>query len=1629
MSHIIVTHNSAANCVVFAGTSNPVYFNACLTALIDEEDNTLINVRNNQKTLDASTPIWEFYRVPYTEFADAQGNPFPTPTDAIEYINQEANVSITDAVEFSATDVIQFTRDATETTVLWSTGAAFPVNAIVANLEVSGLIAVRQHSGGSILATGIYPANVQITGLAANASPQDVVNAMNSLFSVTPAGAGSSGGTIYVPVETGAPITVNTQEGVDPIGDNILAVGTSGQHNSRLWSTETIDEPGEFFTIRMAYHGQFGLGLYSVSDGDLVEITNDSGNGHSGYKWSQWFYDYGSYIGPWTLYGSSPSFSYGPGWLGSDQSKYFRYATNEQADLVSGVGVLFKVGITVEGYAAVWYWNSEIGDWVMTARSNYILPEGQYGFMAKLSSGAVQVVGGTGNEILRYAVDPVAPTLNYRYIESPDGSFHYPLFATAEEANYVSNLGLSHQHIYVDDPTNTVWHMPEEGSMDQASAPVDAAGIVYTEIPTEDDSLYGPSDLTLQDLTFGENEVVNAQIVPQDTPATVTGLPAGLTYYAGFLQGTTGYVSSSKDHIVTVTRSNGYGTNVQRFTLTIQDNASLADLASVTEYQGNFVQPNRMVLSEDALVQYDVLLSEGQQITYSYASGQNPPTIGILNSTGVAALASFDPDTDTLGAVAGASGNNFAETLHWALRYVSFGGDIGGSSEKHALVGWQDNTVQTGSTQNINATFRLSYEVDTVHGSNHHIVLYRDGVEILRSNDHYSGDQTITLVAFEDQQQSDVYIPSNLTITNIGAGSTTPPVGFADPLLTGEMNSLTVLGNNDGVADAAAELTDTLEVGMRYVFPRVWVEENVLPYCSSSGSQVFVGVPTAGVDWTDVGPEDFDAFFQLEGTTSNTSHLSKIKTAGTATSSVEIQSTTNAFYDYALEWDGVDLHVIACNIGDINTQPGINQGGVFSRTLTESAYSGSGALSIVIGVDDGGQANLTTSGLQKIRIPFGERDILVAEGSSGNGQFRLQPVASAYDEAPGGHSPGGFTYAAPTVNAGYTYRFIYHPSMEAGDYIEFRRADDNTVYTTGVTAFGSGDPDFTGTYKGVEFVVPLDAPPLKIYYYNSFSSTFDDGRELPISGSTYVVPVTGVTQEGPSANQTGSNLFDQGSWGWLSIDEPLGAGERLVLDGAFLSDLVGAMPDNSAVYIGLKDGAWTDAQAITGFEGQTYLYIARYSTSQVQFRIFSNGSYGSVTSTSVAAMIGFGAFLELSASGNNIRIGWTQATSFTDDEGSTAYGSWGVARKLQTGDQGYGITTIDVMVLGTGTLAGNLAGLDSADVDWTGLSEISTPTAPAPLTTDWNKALDFSGSAERCQQVSNSTSYNPIMMGGVSQAVSAPTAGNTATGSTAHPWACAVVFNADGHNSNQHIWNVGEGSGSNDDNIYLRLSSSRQLFFGWGRNGSLNELYIGTITSGRWYGVYVGHSGERLSGGNASSGNLADCFDVKLMSSADGFISISDQGSQADWGNVGYSTVGGNMTRAVTGNTTVGGRGSNRSFHGKIASMVITTLRRGQPMPNDDEIKMIIRDPKQWLLDYKVGNPYRIPYSNGEFTFGLNTSAAAYATQVWLMGDGTSDGYAQIRNQVYPSIQNIYPLNMISMVSNDIQSVTITGLS
>jgi parallel beta-helix repeat protein len=342
-------------------------------------------------------------------------------------------------------------------------------------------------------------------------------------------------------------------------------------------------------------------------------------------------------------------------------------------------------------------------------------------------------------------------------------------------------------------------------------------------------------------------------------------------------------------------------------------------------------------------------------------------------------------------------------------------------------------------------------------------------------------------------------------------------------------------------------------------------------------------------------------------------------------------------------------------------------------------------------------------------------------------------------------------------------------------------------------------------------------------------------------------------------------------------------------------------------------------------------------------------------------------------------------------------------------------------------------GVEGGTADLSATTSIDIPTAPVVTNdTPWSKALDFNGSSEHTKQVSNSMYAQPIQMGGLANTVDLGTAsqGDTSNNISARPWATAVVFKSDGYNGGQFIWNQGEGSSSSsNDNISLFLDGSGNLTLAWGRGADgYNQCRIATnISSSNWYGVYIAHSGERLGGNNASAANLADCFDIRLMSSADSFNAVGNNLSiSGSWVHTGVR-----MDRTFAGDFTVGGKGASSSFRGKVASMLVTTLRRNQPMPNTTETKLMITDPTKWVDDYKVGNPYRGTMNNGDTNNFQKDHFLAYrSTMVWLMGDSTNDSYSNgMRNDLYSIDQNWTKMQLNSMVSNDIETVSIPGLT
>ena len=589
---IRVERNAAGNCLVFHGQTNPVYFNACLRAEIIDTD--YINIINDiSSDTESATTKYEYFRIHFSEFRDGDNGSFADADAFLTYFNDIGNVTDVPGAGtvFPPTSTLDFTRDETNTSILFSNGDHHGINAIKAVDKTNGKVGIFTIRGdvelyeleqGSVTIMGAAPVSTTLAG---------IVNELNAFFTLSALGGAVTAAPVYT-MEDGVDINWIGRETVNPIGDGDYGATGSSYHGARVYTAETINEPGEYYTFEMkntvAGGGALaGIGLYSVNNGDLAEVTDDSlsNSGHHGYFWSNWLYNYNGYTAPWTTYGSHSSLSYGPGWTGHGNSKMFRYSDANLA-FRDGDTALFKCGITEGGFVGVWYYDVEVegrdggygarsNEWILLARSTTPLVEGEYGLMVKIASTSCQMVGLPK----RFATDAAAPTLYYRYVESPDGVFHFPLFATEEEANYVDSLnggsGTSHTHTYVDDASGTTWYMPDTGStMSGSSAPVNTTEITYTAVPTEPDGNYVPSAFSGLDITKQEGDNVVIQVTPAGASwsTTVSGLPAGLVFDGySTIMGTCPEVTSDTDYTVSVTRANAFGSSTGSFTLTVTD--------------------------------------------------------------------------------------------------------------------------------------------------------------------------------------------------------------------------------------------------------------------------------------------------------------------------------------------------------------------------------------------------------------------------------------------------------------------------------------------------------------------------------------------------------------------------------------------------------------------------------------------------------------------------------------------------------------------------------------------------------------------------------------------------------------------------------------------------------------------------------------------------------------------------------------------------------------------------------------------------------------------------------------------------------------------------------------------------
>ena len=1249
-------------------------------------------------------------------------------------------------------------------------------------------------------------------------------------------------------------------------------------------------------------------------------------------------------------------------------------------------------------------------------------------FYNQAASGTIEIP--SDSEILEGDA-PVG--LAYYYIESPNGVFHYPLFTDLSQAQYedirVGGPGSGSSYTFADDLSSQgAWYAPitaYSGSV--GSAPVNGTptGVTWNEIPNGADENFAPTALSPFTSSLDELTALNQQIHPVGATwtTTIANGPSWITLNGqSNLVGTAPEVDGDstnypKDsYTLDVIRTNDYGSSTSTIRVEVTNLTPLLSLPGTIHtgsaiagagnnnagrvYTGPTATSGQFVYDIDTLGDGDSIewYHQEQYLGFGIVSSGVDKTTNILDKDSAPGTR-WDLLAPFTGTPTNAQGQNFGNVY----------GMVG-----LVPVGWDDNTnPQAIPTRPVYSTS----DVWKLYNNSGTIELSLNGT-LFRSSSATFTDPTITFATPAFLEDVTLPIPT-FNKTSNGASA---PSGFT--LTHGTMDTSFLL-NGDSVATLDSL---TLDPGKRLIIPNTWIDSNVLPHidgASGEDNKVFIGVPKPGASWGSVDISDFYSVHRVENQTANLTKLTQYYAGPSPVSSdVNVSSDSNILYNLAIEnTKGGDLVVMR----SLDSNPSLTtepvEGGTFGQIdtfTTASDIVGTGSLDLAIatkGTET--RVNLTTSDLSIIDAPLPANQYNVTEDT-----FSL-PLFSG---ANGGDL---------TLNAGQTYKFwMDSTSIESTDTLSFVLTSDNSAYTTGVTTVGT--PGTFGAY--VEFAVPSDVPPVKFKWTSTPVGT---AYVAPtIAGSTYSAGVTGIDLEGPAANQTGTNITDNGDYGWASIGETLAAGERFVMNNAFFTDLLAEMGEAYEIRIGLKGTNWANTSqstktnsAVTGevFRGDLQLRITRGGGNNVYLQLFKPGvNYNQMLVNTVASHNTVCAFIELTSDGDNIRFGFSRngnSNIVQGDESTKAYADWS-SYKAETGDQNYGISSIDVMFLVTDTFNQDNEDYDGANVDWTNLSEVSTPII-SPNQTDWDKIVDFSGGNEHLKQINSSTQWNAVRMSGTSVTVPNNSDNSKTSSSTsARPWATTIVFKTDGNSSNQHIWNSGEGASTGNDNIFLRVTANGTLMFHWGREGSgYNECTLGTISTSNWYGVYIAHKGGRFNSSNATSTNLADAFDIRIMSSADSWNSVGNNLSTSS----NWTSTGARMDRAVTGDFTIGGRGSNRNFHGKVAGMVVSSLRINTTMPNDIEIKLMTIDYEQWATSFLNGNLVRYNASTQEGYYGHSAGFGYDSIQMWQMGDGINDSFTNgIRNQAAGGGNTNTTISMLqfnNMSSNDIETVTISGLS
>ena len=1004
MRKIKIYSDTDKGCIFFDGSRvNPKFIGTIIASIHPTRADRIIIKRTDRFQQDNVSFRVLFGRLNIARLQDRDGNDLVATLgmdrDAVvNYINEQANdFQDVTSTRPPLTAHPDFTLDATSTTIMVDNGESFGVNTLKAILGPDGLVDIvsSDHSNNSVVHYEDCPAeNLKVNGAFPVGGPQDVVNALNELFTV---GAFESvvvadpHATLIADVggASSAWLRVGSNS-IDPDGADVGGRDGGGINSGGIRSTVLIDQPGEYFTFDLRRKDTYGMGLIDVNEtsgvGAQDKFCDGTGNYAEGFKWSQWLHSSHGYA--WTMYGSDSRFSYGPAWSGSNDDKF--HTNEEHATLLADGNVKFRVGIDANSFIHCDYYDVSQSRWVRFSRSSYAVVEGSQ-FALGIKFGGLN--GRLASDPLAHLLEPAAPVMNFRYIESPDGSFDYPLFATAEEANYFDTesggLGESHVHVYVDDPTATSWNMPDTGgTMGGASAPDGTETfmsnpIVWTEIASLTDSQLAPSAYSGPDYNLDEGESVNIQTQPMDTAyvTTFSGLPEGLSDAGGgMINGTTRHVFGDQTYPVTVTRTNSHGSSSGSFNIVVTDNVAQNAIPGYTIHGNNPITESPDIVhhySGPVNLDLNQLLFPGTELIWTQQNGSPVGGPGQYLQIGIA-----DPGVDKATTVLG------NQTTDWQLKATIWTGTLNHNYAR----GWDNNSTQSLGN-NDNVEWKLSFPSD-----NGVIELYRDGVLVCTSTDNYSGNQTVT-VGVPGAYSTTTRMPS---VTRADVAFTgDPPAGFT--LLDGAMDDASTLGGDPD--DGVVALDLGLEVGKRIVIPNTWADSNVRTGLTDTFHKGYIGIPKTTATWGDVDlHQDFDAVVRWEFKGASSTKLSAAVADGSANANHATVNGSGAptYWNHAIEWDGTDLVLYRSNdLSELLTKSESEIGGQVYKVSNYTAQSGT--LPLVMATKSGGSVTLNLTGIQVIDTPAAPVALLTdwdhAIDFSGNSE-RMEAVNASNGNCP-----------------------------------------------------------------------------------------------------------------------------------------------------------------------------------------------------------------------------------------------------------------------------------------------------------------------------------------------------------------------------------------------------------------------------------------------------------------------------------------------------------------------------------------------------------------------------------------------------------------------------------------------------